>query len=140
MEKINFQNGITPLNDTNLNQIQDNVENAIEEKHIYSTEEQVIGTWINGKPLYRKVIEGISINDNTATIIPTNIANAKIVSINGVIKANTDSDFYAVPYIVEEKYLYVNTCDNGTNLRIRTNDEWEGFSLTVILEYTKTTD
>lgn len=26
MEKINFQNGITPLNDTNLNQLQDNME------------------------------------------------------------------------------------------------------------------
>jgi hypothetical protein len=29
MNKINFQNGITPLNDTNLNQMQDNVEDAI---------------------------------------------------------------------------------------------------------------
>ena len=31
MEKINFQNGKTPLNDTILNQIQTNVENAINE-------------------------------------------------------------------------------------------------------------
>lgn len=30
MNKINFQNGITPLNDTNLNQMQTNIENAIE--------------------------------------------------------------------------------------------------------------
>lgn len=32
MEKIDFQNGITPLNDTNLNLLQTNVENAINEK------------------------------------------------------------------------------------------------------------
>lgn len=29
MEKINFINGETPINDTNLNQMQDNMENAI---------------------------------------------------------------------------------------------------------------
>lgn len=29
MEKINFINGETPINDTNLNQMQDNIENAI---------------------------------------------------------------------------------------------------------------
>lgn len=34
MDKINFQNGITPLNDTNLNQMQDNMEKAIENKQI----------------------------------------------------------------------------------------------------------
>lgn len=33
MEKINFQNGITPLNDTNLNQMQENVEKEFNSKY-----------------------------------------------------------------------------------------------------------
>lgn len=68
MKKINFINNQAPaLNSINLNQLQDNVEYAINEntdlinktdnKHNYSTEEQVIGTWIDGKPLYRKTIK-----------------------------------------------------------------------------------
>lgn len=42
MEKINFINGETPINDTNLNQMQDNMENAINT----ITTEAVTGTTI----------------------------------------------------------------------------------------------
>ena len=91
MEKINFVNNTTPaLNATNLNKLQDNVEDAISELeteqntkikttqttsdtdtyscnyintlHTYSTDEVVIGTY-GGKPLYRKIYE-------TTTSIP----------------------------------------------------------------------
>ena len=54
MKKINFINNQAPaINASNLNQLQTNIENAIEEKFIYSTGEKRIGTWMN-KPLYRK--------------------------------------------------------------------------------------
>ena len=68
--------GTTPLNAENLNQIQTNAENAIntvqsnlnttnqniENLTTYSTEEKVVGTWIDGKPIYRKVIESTVAN------------------------------------------------------------------------------
>lgn len=63
MEKIIFEDlpsTKTPLNAENLNKIQTNAENAINEvdnKFNYSTEEQIIGKWIDGKPIYRKVID-----------------------------------------------------------------------------------
>lgn len=47
MDKINFQNlpnTTTPVNATNLNQLQTNVENTL---NTYSTNEIRIGTWIN---------------------------------------------------------------------------------------------
>ena len=31
---------------------------TIEDRHVYSTDEKVIGAWIDGKPLYRKVYSG----------------------------------------------------------------------------------
>jgi len=55
MEKINWINGQaggTPLSAENLNQMQDNIEEAIndvDKKLNYSTEEKVVGTWINRK-------------------------------------------------------------------------------------------
>lgn len=34
--------------------------------HHYSTNEQVIGTWIDGKPLYEVMVDGLSINPSTS--------------------------------------------------------------------------
>ena len=84
MEKINWingQSGGTPLSAENLNLMQDNAENAINEvatnieqlktdvenKHTYSTDEQVIGTWIDGKPIYRKTIVMSNVTETTKT-------------------------------------------------------------------------
>lgn len=58
-EKTNWTS-TTPINTTNLNKIENGIEQNSNEivntnnKFNYSTEEQVIGTWIDGKPLYRK--------------------------------------------------------------------------------------
>ena len=51
----------------------------------YSTWETKIGTWIDGKPLYRKVIDGITPNTTTDTEV-FNIPNiATLVNIKGMI-------------------------------------------------------
>lgn len=47
MEKINFQNSKTPLNDTNLNQLQDNIENAINEVATQDTGWVDISSYLN---------------------------------------------------------------------------------------------
>lgn len=45
----------TPINADNLNIMQNNIKNAIEDVKInYSTDEKIVGTWINGKPIYQK--------------------------------------------------------------------------------------
>lgn len=59
-EKINWTS-TTPINITNLRKMEDGIEQN-SKKFDYSTEEQVIGTWIDGKPLYRKVIYANSID------------------------------------------------------------------------------
>ena len=38
-------------------------------ENVYSTEETVIGTWIDGKPIYRRVIEAAAINGNQIAIV-----------------------------------------------------------------------
>lgn len=67
MEKINFKNGQAPaLNETNLNQMQDNIENAINEVVESSSNDN--GSWIkysDGTMICSKTTDEISMNLTT---------------------------------------------------------------------------
>ena len=171
MEKINFVNNSTPaLNATNLNKLQDNVEdsmksektssdtdtyncNYINNSNTYSTNEVLTGkAWIDGKPIYRKVINTGSLyfNSNQKNVSHgiSNIDN--IVYVNAIIKLpfvenyhffyiGTDiniywSQWYLLSIIPNESYITLRFKDT-TSLPESSNAETY-----VILEYTKTTD
>ncbi len=90
MEKLNFKNNETKLNKTTMDTFQDNIENAITEvnnKFNYSTEEQIIGKWLDGKTLYRKCLQLTSPNTvDTNTNIYTITENIDtLVDIRGII-------------------------------------------------------
>ena len=111
----------------------------------YSTEEQVIGTWIDGKPLYRRVINSTTPNvetDGTPTNktmyitecnVETMVTLRGIANISGVFAYSgqtwNDYSFY-LNYVSNEKFI-------GVSLNRIT---WANQPLIVILEYTKTTD
>lgn len=112
----------------------------------YSTNEQIIGTWIDGKPLYRKVITG-NINGQGDTILNTNISGLDtVVKAYGVFK--TGNDFQLLSgYIwdvaqTSNPYVSVIMNINSSTLKTRLN-RWSSsgtFPAFVIVEYTKTTD
>lgn len=110
-------------------------------KEIYSTEEQVIGTWIDGKPLYRKVINCGQPNNNSWKQISTNITSCDCITrIDGIlIKSDRDAQL-KIPYISDTKYLKIDVLMSGTQIRMSTNDIWDNYTAYAILEYTKTTD
>lgn len=104
--------------------------------HVYSTTEQVIGTWIDGKPLYEKVITGLSISlswnsqyraENTFVNAPTDIDTLVYIDGFGLSNGNHKAHFGITVY------------DYGSS-------SWTLFSLqdgtvtTLIIQYTKTTD
>ena len=110
----------------------------------YSEQERIIGTWIDGKPLYRKVIiiNNIALNKGENTIAHgiSNIDKGiKISCFNysGVIlpyiNLNADSSLKTATFI---------TGINSTNIVFRVvNDSWGAQNnWCVIMEYTKTTD
>ena len=58
--------------------------------HNYSTEEQVIGTWIDGKPIYEKTLQYVMTNsDDGFALIGADID--KVISIDGTAQT-TDGD------------------------------------------------
>lgn len=149
---INVGN-ITQLNTTNKS----NVVNAINEvntndirRSTYTTSEQVIGKWIDGKPLYRKTITFTTmIKQNEITSIAHNITNAKNIFIDfgaSFMEANIgESDYlsYGLPLIGYENstndkvFCYV----NPTYINFYANGNWaENWTKHITLKYTKTTD
>lgn len=140
MKKINFVNNEAPyLSAENLNQMQDNIEEAISN---YSTEEQVIGKWIDGKPLYRKVTD-IGVLPNNANLeIDTGLDSTIVrpIRMYGYAYNSTTGAFLALPYIVGsggDIYLQYLTTNK---FRIIASTDRTSLNAYVVLEYTKTTD
>lgn len=99
----------------------------------YSTEEKVIGTWIDGKPLYRKVVK-------------TSISN--IISANVWTTIATDNDLFAVESVVDMTAIRVSAkrIEYEATMAIKENQikaytDVDYFKPEyIIVEYTKTTD
>lgn len=142
MVKINFQNNITKANADTFNTMQDNIEDAIDEAQldIYSTNETRIGTWIDGKPIYRKVITGEYALSAGENYIPHNISNFK-ECINAIA---FDASATRLPSLGNATSLTYGSnirAVNSTYIQIRSiNDTWASRVWYFILEYTKTTD
>ena len=156
MNKIDFKNlpdTTTPLSADNLNLLQDNVEDGItdasntldakiDRNATYSTTETRIGTWIDGKPLYRKIYTFPALKNNDTSELQID-STYKIVNFDVIVKSSTDSLLYKLPFVsststnligvylyIAENKISVRTFGNRTNY----NDNY------AIVEFTKTTD
>lgn len=108
MKRINFENAPstnTPIDAANLNLLQDN----IEETMTYFSEEQIIGYWYDGRPVYRRVFEGTTASADGAKITADITAkNSEPLWFGGYIGDNerkmviggyVNTNFYAGLYI-----------------------------------------
>lgn len=137
--KTNWVNGETPINDTNLNHIENGIE-SVDNKNNYSTTEQVVGIY-NNKPLYRKVLTGTKIQ-NTVLEIPTNISDInEIVRISGVLNSGENYQYPIPHYSGANDYIVVNYRKTTASFLINSaNSTYMSGNVKLIIEYTKTTD
>lgn len=114
--------------------------NQVNKMLSYFTTETRVGTWIDGKPLYRKVLTGTS--SGTSTTVQNGIANiGRIIKIEGTIKVR-DNEIKNIPTIElsSNNYISVSAPTNST-LRIdNSNSDYMRGEYVIILEYTKSTD
>lgn len=109
--------------------------------HVYSSDERVVGKWIDGKPIYEKTIS-TTVNYTAVRMTDFDILSVPvdtIVSIDGFY-----DNVYQIPII--------NTSSGAITFNVRINKETNGFKLwildgttgikviTATLRYTKTTD
>lgn len=114
----------------------------------YSTTEQRIGTWHDGKPLYQKTIISTTALHSGSNVIPLNISNPDWVFYKVGYAPYTDGTIkstYTMPsYESSTKYLTVLVCSSSDNeITVSVGSNWGnsfrgGIVLTV--NYTKTTD
>ena len=113
----------------------------LDNQEVYSTGETRIGTWINGKPLYRKVLNFGALPNASEKSVSHNIANLKdIIKLSAISKST--SVYFPIP-LGSSASLSANIYMIATNtdITIGAGSDRSGFTQTyVIIEYTKTTD
>lgn len=102
----------------------------------YSTEEQVIGTWLDGKSLYRKTFFG---NTSSSPIVSGTTLNIdELISARGIIKT-ADNQYFAFPCnnsAAKRASVFMN--GSGTkDINLVVGDYMNDQPYSVILEYTK---
>ena len=110
----------------------------------YSTSEQIVGEWIDGKPIYRKVVNVGSVNAGGNKQIDNVVTNRNIlVSIKGTAYSSAFNQYYGIPNAHSSiSDYYINALLVGNNLQVRAGSGFTNGINTVyvIIEYTKTTD
>ena len=121
--------------------------NYVDTKLTYTTTEQVVGTWIDGKPIYRRVVQfGSNELPSNSTINIADVSSWNIdmaVSIRGMVGYQTGHGSQSV------SFRPLTLASGGTddirididqeNLRIKTFSTWSGFDRNfIIVDYTKT--
>lgn len=124
---------LSSLNTTNKNNLVSAI-NEVNNKFNYSTSEQVIGKWTNGKPIYRKVATGTVPKSDYYPTVATGITNLdKVVSISLCLAYGDNRQYFS-----STRYSYYLSKENDNQITIVAPDV-EG-DATFTIYYTKTTD
>ena len=104
----------------------------------YSENEQRIGTWIDGKPIYRKVIAKDSSFSGKNTPYDLSSLNIdRFFGLHGIWKTS-DGTQGTIPFAFESDFVDAIYRTNGKTLNVRTT--MNIVSAYLAIEYTKTTD
>lgn len=126
--------------------------------NVYSTEETAIGTWIDGKTIYRKVIDVGKLasvskgNFSTVTTTFSDVACGELLRTTGIIKYGTTSHIVVdggfsnlqlnpstnhSTYINDVEKSRVTLIGSSTSVKLWYGKDWGGYKYTLIVEYTK---
>ena len=138
-DKLTAGTGIEITGENTINNIQGN----------YSTEEVKIGTWIDGKPLYRKVFE-LGTFTSVVSKSPASLNFSVLINQARKVEYNiyNNTNFFNVPansYDASDNnhfiYSQLGVRDNSYIVFMKSNRTLsDNYRVNVILEYTKTTD
>lgn len=167
IQRVSFNSKATTRNDANANvtrgkrkavyfyikatsglseNAQDDVVAQLNEERSYSTEERLTGKrWLDGKPIYRKVVNFGSLPNNAEKKVLYSISNvSEFTSVSGIAyrPAGLGKAYMPLPYpfryassVID---LYIDV--DNESVVIGTASDRSGLTAYVILEYTKTID
>ena len=110
----------------------------------YSTDEQVVGEWIDGKPLYQKsyVINNKALSQGENNLINASSLNIEsVILFSGTVGSSDKSRILQLPH--RSKATFHNLSYNRNTKYIyflSDGDYWTSADLKFSIQYTKTTD
>ncbi len=124
--------------------------NKMREAQIFSFEERCIGTWVDGKPLYRKMIDFGTLPANDFKSVVVEIDNVRHQHINlgesmwlaSAQSYSSTATIYTFIYCtyIERVYVSINSSSKKV-IDIKTNNvDAEKYKALICYEYTKSTD
>ncbi len=106
----------------------------------YSTEEQVVGTWINGKPIYQKTIDCGVLPNSSEKQVSTGLTNVNVIDIRGYSYRPSDDTLFPLPCVATSN-AQVSVYYSSGKIYLTTFTDRTAFTDTkVTIQYTKTTD
>ena len=108
------------------------------QEEIYSTNEKNIGKWIDGRALYRKVVDCGTMPNATSKTISTGLSNVSYKKMEGMITNGTL--YYEMNNTRPTDTNTINTIGlyiNNNNIIIESKIDRSSYTGYVILEYTK---
>lgn len=111
-------------------------------KQIYSTNEQVIGKWTDGKPLYRKTISIKTPSTTNNTEVYNFDTNFIIKNYYGFVTISESTQLLPINFYFTNEYnvaTYITKNTGKINMKVGSN-AYLNQQVTMTLEYTKTTD
>lgn len=120
-----------------------NIKEYIDESEVYSTSEvKTNKVWIDGKPIYRKVIKYTSALSSGNNSIPHGISDlGELVSVSGYTKYSTS--YYAMGAFENANNFINISIVSSINITVSVGTSWSSSftnGCTLIIEYTKTTN
>ena len=108
--------------------------------HEYSTEEKVVGKWIDGKPIYEKVINsGYLLNSGTISIDVSSLNIDSFIQLRGMTFTDDKTQFRPITLgTSDNNAIRIDFTNN--NIRIITWSNWSAYNSFIVIQYTKTTD
>ena len=117
------------------------VDGAVTEEKLglsYSTSEQATGkTWIDGKPIYRKVVEKTTVSSGSTNAVNHDISNfGELVLADGYLKAGSNYYLLSRPAAGNLNF-YVELIVNSTQVQFKAGNDANFDKGVAIIEYTK---
>lgn len=108
---------------------------------IYSTTERRVGTWIDGKPVYEKVIDFGALPNNDNKSVDAGVPNLKML-VKLEFYATNGTATFPIPYyaVSNAQYSMQVSYETGNGIMVKTSVDRSAYTGVAIIRYTKTTD
>ena len=117
-------------------------------ENVYSTEETVCGKWIDGKPIYRKVITGTLAKDSGYGYVFANVSELNVDRLinlygntsenNNIAQLTIQTSFNTTAGIIAAINMYYNSSNGNIYYSLLNNNgSYSGSTAYVVFEYTK---